>query len=121
MTTKTAKGVVEAFTAFVGKYGDEARGLAEALTAIVGGLALTPDERVKVEAFILTLRKASENIAKAKAPTKVTINKKDIEEAVAKALPGVLKTMVDEAVMEAVAAAMAADKVEEETTNSDEN
>ena len=97
-----AKNIVDTVVSFVGHYADEATVVANALTSLLDAVRPNSEVTATVKEAITILETAAGNIAKAKPPTPVTINKKDIEEAVVAVLPDM--------VAKAVADALAKDK-----------
>ena len=83
---------------FIDKYAVEALAVAEALNSIIGGVALPPSEREKVQKTIDTLQIAADNISKNK-PKTVVINQADIDKAVAKVLPKLVNDAVAKALV----------------------
>ena len=96
-----AKNIVDTVTGFIGHYAGEAKVVATALTSLLDAVRPNNAVTADVKEAIAVLEKAADNIAKAKAPTPVTINKKDVEAAVAAVLPD----MVTKAVADALAKA----------------
>ena len=89
--------VVDAFTGFVNHYAGEAMAVGNALTSILDAVRPNSAVTAEIKAAIEVMHSAAENIAKAKPPTPVVINKKDIEAAVAAVLPDMVKAAVAEA------------------------
>lgn len=91
------------FAGFLANYADEALAVGKALTTVLEGLALSPAQAEKVNDTITKLQTASDNINKVlktePEKTVIKIAQKDIDAAVKRVLPDLVK--------EAVAAAMA--------------
>lgn len=100
------------FAKFLSHYAGEALKVAEAIGSIASGIALPNVERDKVNGTIETLTNAAasilDGIDKITDPV-IKIEKKDIEAAVAAALPKILNDAVTKAVTDALAAETAKD------------
>lgn len=89
-----SKNIIDSFTSFVGKYGNEATVVANALTSLLD--AVRPNSAVTedVKAAISVLQTAAGNIANSASPVPVVINKDDVEAAVAAVLPDMVAVEV---------------------------
>ena len=94
---------MSSFGSFLAKYADEALAIGKALTTVVEGLALSPAQAAKVNETISKLQTASDNIQEvlATAPEKtvIKISQSDIDAAVARVLPDMVKAAVVEALV----------------------
>lgn len=99
-----AKNIIDTVTGFISHYAGEAKVVANALTSLLDAVRPNSEVTATVKEAIAILETAASNIEKAKAPTPVTINKKDVEAAVAAVLPD----MVAKAVADAMAKAKGA-------------
>lgn len=92
---------MSSFGDFLAKYADEALAIGKALTTVVEGLALSPAQAAKVNETIRKLETASANIQEvlATAPEKTVIKiaQTDIDKAVSRVLPNLVKAAVAEA------------------------
>lgn len=108
------------FAKFLAHYAGEAVKVAEALGSIASGIALPNVERDKVNDTIGALTDAATNILagidKITDPV-IKIEKKDIEAAVAAALPKILSAEVTKAVTAALATEAAKDATDKKAGN----
>lgn len=108
------------FAKFLAHYASEAMKVADAIGSIASGIALPGVERDKVNGTIDALTNAAESILagidKITDPV-IKIEKKDIEAAVAAALPKILNDVVTKAVTDALAAEAAKDATAKTATD----
>lgn len=95
---------MSSFGSFLSKYADEALSIGKALTTVLEGLALSPTQADKVNETIAKLEAASANIQEVLATTPektvIKISQKDIDAAVSRVLPDLVKAAVAEALAE---------------------
>lgn len=103
------------FVKFLAKYADEALSIGDALATVVSGIALHPNDAASVHAVIDKLKVASAAILEGlgdvdkDASPKITIQKKDIEAAVAAKLPALVPSTKEVETMIAAAVNAALD------------
>lgn len=89
------------FAGFLANYADEALAIGRALTSVLEGVALSPSQVDKVNDTIAKLEKAHESITKVletrPEKTVIKIAQKDIDAAVKRVLPDMVKAAVAEA------------------------
>ena len=89
------------FAGFLAKYSDEALAIGKALTTVMEGLALSPAQADKVNDTIAKLEAANKSITEIlktePEKTVIKISQKDIDAAVKRVLPDLIKAAVEEA------------------------
>jgi len=93
------------FAGFLANYADEALAIGKALTTMLDGLALSPNQANKVNETIARLEAANKSITDIlktePEKTVIKIAQKDIDAAVKRVLPDMVKEAVEAALKEA--------------------
>lgn len=89
-----SKNIVDTVVSFVGHYAGEAKVVANALTSLLDAVRPNSEVTATVKEAIDILETAAGNIANSAPPVPVTINKQDVEDAVAAVLPDMVAAEV---------------------------
>lgn len=89
-----ANNIVDTVTGFIEHYAGEAKVVASALTSLLDAVRPNSEVTATVKEAIDILETAAGNIANSAPPVPVTINKQDIEDAVAAVLPDMVAAEV---------------------------